>query len=191
MLIGRVGDNGQPFPIGEHGSVTMPADGELFLGINDDYINDNSGSFRVEIGSPGTVGTSGRAEPEQPEPVSVTVPANRQWTSTNITVRRGQRISFSASGQIKWAPDASKTANPDGASMDADARQHYPVPAKGVGALVGRVGTNGQPFAVGAQGTVTMPADGELFLGVNDDFVVDNSGNFTVQISSASGERLR
>jgi hypothetical protein len=48
-LIARVG-NGEPFPIGGPAStVTMPAAGQLFLGNNDDDVNDNSGGFRVNI----------------------------------------------------------------------------------------------------------------------------------------------
>lgn len=48
-LIARVG-NGQPFPIGGPTStVAMPAAGQLFLGINDDDVNDNQGGFRVNL----------------------------------------------------------------------------------------------------------------------------------------------
>lgn len=47
-LIGRVG-NGQPFAIGNLTTVVMPAAGQLFLGVNDDHFDDNSGEFRVEI----------------------------------------------------------------------------------------------------------------------------------------------
>jgi hypothetical protein len=48
------------------------------------------------------------------------------------------------------------------------------------GALIGRIG-NGAPFAVGNQ-TITAPASGVLFLGVNDDQHADNKGNFQVVI---------
>lgn len=47
-LIGRIG-NGQPFAIGNLSTVVMPASGQLFLGVNDDHFEDNSGEFRVEI----------------------------------------------------------------------------------------------------------------------------------------------
>jgi hypothetical protein len=53
----------------------------------------------------------------------------------------------------------------------------------GTGALIGRVG-NGAPFPIG-RGTqpITMPANGPLMLGINDDVVQDNSGSFSVNIS--------
>ncbi|MBE3071464.1 MAG: hypothetical protein IMZ67_00680 [Acidobacteria bacterium] len=47
-LIGRVG-NGQPFAIGDQSSVPMPGAGALFLGVNDDVLTDNRGSFRVRV----------------------------------------------------------------------------------------------------------------------------------------------
>jgi len=47
-LIARIG-NGRPFPIGDQTSVPMPESGQLFLGINDDDLNDNQGGFRVNV----------------------------------------------------------------------------------------------------------------------------------------------
>ncbi len=120
--------------------------------------------------------------------MTVTVPANQAWTPTGLTVRSGESVSFNANGQIKWAQGASNVAGPDGARAAADSMQHYPVRGRNVGLLIGRVGPNGQPFAVGANNQVTMPASGELYLGVNDDYLVDNSGSFTVQITTGSGQ---
>ena len=50
-----------------------------------------------------------------------------------------------------------------------------------VGALLGRVGPVAV-FAIGNQTSVPMPADGRLFLGVNDDNVSDNQGEYTVDV---------
>jgi hypothetical protein len=56
-----------------------------------------------------------------------------------------------------------------------------PLPGVVGGLLIGRVG-NGQPFAIGANADITMPANGRLYLGINDDYPGDNSGNFVVQM---------
>jgi hypothetical protein len=50
-LIGRVGDNSSDyFFIGnERGPIRMRSSGRLFLGVNDDVLQDNSGSFRVIV----------------------------------------------------------------------------------------------------------------------------------------------
>jgi hypothetical protein len=48
-LIGRVGDDA-PFFIGaDTGPIRVRSGGPLFLGINDDYLQDNRGSFRVIV----------------------------------------------------------------------------------------------------------------------------------------------
>lgn len=48
-LIGRIGD-GDPFFIGgDRGEIRVRDSGPLYLGINDDVLQDNSGSFRVTI----------------------------------------------------------------------------------------------------------------------------------------------
>ena len=52
-LIGRVGYNGKPFPIGRTRTpIAMPKSGELFLGINDFIFRDNAGAFAVTISQP-------------------------------------------------------------------------------------------------------------------------------------------
>jgi hypothetical protein len=48
-LIGRI-DNGDPFFIGNRRTVRAALSGRLYLGVNDDYLEDNSGSFRVMVG---------------------------------------------------------------------------------------------------------------------------------------------
>jgi hypothetical protein len=47
-LIGRI-DNGLPFGIGDQATINAPASGLLYLGTNDDNVNDNSGQFQVVI----------------------------------------------------------------------------------------------------------------------------------------------
>jgi len=49
-LIGRIGEGSDIFFIGaEGGPIRMRADGRLYLGINDDMLNDNSGALRVTV----------------------------------------------------------------------------------------------------------------------------------------------
>jgi hypothetical protein len=59
-LIGRVG-NGQAFGIGNQaGPLSMPAAGVLFLGVNDDNVDDNRGAFTVTVTALPTTITSQR-----------------------------------------------------------------------------------------------------------------------------------
>lgn len=48
-LIGRIGNNGRPFGIGDQASVPMPAAGMLYLAVNDDERGDNAGEFIVVL----------------------------------------------------------------------------------------------------------------------------------------------
>ena len=49
-LIGRTGNRNDVFYIGgESGPIQVRDGGRLYLGINDDFLNDNSGSFRVTV----------------------------------------------------------------------------------------------------------------------------------------------
>jgi hypothetical protein len=49
-LIGKIGQNGDPFFIGSDTQpIRVRASGRLFVGINDDVLQDNSGSLRVTI----------------------------------------------------------------------------------------------------------------------------------------------
>ena len=49
-LIGRVGENGDAFLIGDDpGPFRVRGSGRLYLGVNDDYFGDNTGSLRVVV----------------------------------------------------------------------------------------------------------------------------------------------
>jgi hypothetical protein len=125
-----------------------------------------------------TVGTGGQAVPAG----AIQVDANRAWTDTGVNVRKGDRVAFSTTGQvaIRQNTPANEMLGPDGSPTEN--RAGAPVASIGVGALIGRVGT-GRPFAIGSNAQpITMPANGRLYLGVNDAGPGDNSGAFVVTI---------
>jgi hypothetical protein len=47
-LIARIG-SGAPFLVGTQTQIQAPAAGQLFLGINDSYLQDNEGTFQVQV----------------------------------------------------------------------------------------------------------------------------------------------
>lgn len=115
---------------------------------------------------------------------AISVNANQPWTDTGITVKKGDRLSFITSSQIQIAqgPNAEFTAAADGSGNFNVPRTNYPVPAMAVGGLIARAG-NSAPFPIGSNTQpITMPANGRLYLGVNDDQFGDNSGAFIVSI---------
>jgi hypothetical protein len=127
------------------------------------------------------VATSGTSGATTLAPGAVRVDANTAWNNTGIVVRRGDRVSFSTTGQINFGTTPDMVAGPDG--NDKLRGPQYPVAAMPVGGLIGRVG-NGAPFPIGSNSqAVTMPANGTLMLGVNDNDHRDNAGFFSVVIT--------
>ncbi len=116
------------------------------------------------------------------------VPATLSWSPTNIFVRQGDRVTFRASGEITVGPN--DLATPDGTKTprrDSTA----PLPNTLVGALIGRVGASAI-FGIGTQGVpITMPATGQLLLGVNEGSrnMSDNSGEFRVMVTTQGSSR--
>jgi len=53
--------------------------------------------------------------------------------------------------------------------------------------LVAKIGEAGAPFYVGEGITIVAPASGELFIGVNDDNFVDNTGQWTATVDVRPG----
>ena len=120
-----------------------------------------------------------------PPPGSITVNGNQPWTNTGVNVKKGDRISFSAVGQVRVASGSSAdvVADPNGAANFPAPRTNYPYPGIAVGGLIAKVG-NDRPFAIGTiTQPISMPDDGRLYLGVNDDGFGDNSGAFYVTIT--------
>jgi len=144
---------------------------------------------------PAASGTTGSATSQglpatlPPTGGQIRVPANQPWTDTGITVRKGDRVTFNATGQIQLSSAATDTAGPAGAPSGR--RPSGPMPLVLAGGLLGRVGPVAM-FAIGTQTTALgMPADGRLFLGVNDDDVNDNRGEFVVDVRPESTTNRR
>ena len=139
------------------------------------YIAPNAARTALNAPPAAAVGTSGTAA------TSVRVNATQSWTDTGITVNAGDRLAFSASGQIAFGKGPGQVADPNGNA--AERRANYPDPSVPVGALIGKIG-NSAPFAIGMQTQpLGMPASGRLMLGINDNELGDNSGFFTVTVS--------
>ncbi len=110
---------------------------------------------------------------------AIRVPANEQWTVTTMRVSRGERVQFTAAGEVQLSGAADDKATAAG-SLKGRTAANAPMPGVLAGALIGRIG-NGAPFAIGNQTVpLPMPDSGLLWLGINDDSVSDNSGHLVV-----------
>jgi Ca2+-binding EF-hand superfamily protein len=127
-------------------------------------------------GAPGTIGALGN----QVAGETIRVNSQLRWTDTGITVRQGDIIRFQTSGQIQLSDNSSDMAGSAG-STNRRMAPDSPISNVFAGALIGRIG-NFQAFPIGDQAQITAPVSGRLYLGVNDDHLPDNRGEFIVTL---------
>jgi hypothetical protein len=145
------------------------------------YVNPGTArQMYASILNPAAAATSGTT-PVQAG-ADIVVSSRNQWTSTGITVRRGETLSFRTTGEIQLSPDTADIASVAGSKTGRRPAANAPMPNELAGALIARIG-NSRPFGIGDQTSWPVPASGVLFLGINDDSLGDNNGEFRVEIS--------
>ena len=111
----------------------------------------------------------------------VIVNSSVRWTDTGITVRAGQTLTFDADGQIRMSDNGNDTASAGGSATGRRAADS-PVPSAPAGGLIARIG-NRAPVYVGDRQALRVPVSGRLYLGVNDDYLQDNEGQYRVTVN--------
>lgn len=102
------------------------------------------------------------------------------WKDTGVEVRAGQAVYFNATGRVRWGPNRQDGPAGERNSPRNDAR---PMPSRPAAALIGRVGDGDDVFFIGDEdGLIRMRSSGRLYLGVNDDYLKDNTGSFRVTV---------
>lgn len=110
----------------------------------------------------------------------VNVDAAVAWKDTGIDVRPVQTLYFSAGGRVRWGPK--RQDGPAGEDRSPYNAQR-PIAGRPAAGLIGRIGEAGDYFFIGGdKGPVRMRAGGRLYLGINDDYLSDNSGAFRVTV---------
>jgi len=111
----------------------------------------------------------------------IVVSANVPWVDAGIEVRDGQRIYIRAGGQVVWG--RGRKDGPEG-EKNSPFNPGRPIPNRPGACLIGRVGDRGSdPFYIGdEQGAIRIRGNGKLFLGINDDDLRDNTGNWRVTV---------
>ena len=147
-------------------------------------------------GAPASGGGADR--PQDMVPLKeLVVPGNAGWVDTGIDVEEDQELFFLCEGEIslqRGNPEAS--CGPDGTDIQG---LQQPVPDHNLGAFVGKVGMVmsvrtdektgeeikeelARAFFIGRARTVVIPMTGRLFLGINENVVRDNDGEFRVLV---------
>ena len=114
-------------------------------------------------------GTSGRA---------IVIGADRQWVDTGINVQANDMVSINANGQIRVARDGGVMT---AAGVSSGRTAGATMPTANVGGLVARFGDSA-PLFIGESRSFRTALAGRLYLGVNDNFFDDNTGQFNVTV---------
>src|SRR5262249_32671367 len=125
-------------------------------------------------------GDDRRGRPSGMRERSVSVDSWTAWSDSGIDVRGGQTLYFSATGRVRWGPN--RQDGPAG-ERNSPNNPNRPIPGRPAAALIGRVGDSNDYFFIGDdEGAIRMRASGRLYLGVNDDYLKDNTGSFRVTV---------
>jgi len=134
---------------------------------------DGGGGF----GNSGGSGGGGR-RPAGMRERALVVESTVDWNDTGIDVRAGQTIFVEASGQVRWGRDR---RDGPGGERNSPFNAGRPMPNRPAAALIGRIGRD--VFFIGDdRGPIQIRGGGRLELGVNDDYLPDNSGSFRVTV---------
>ena len=126
------------------------------------------------------------APPKKPEVTEVPVSekslgvlAAADWTSTEITIRKGQRVVITATGTVDIG--GNRRTGADGAAAISDPKKL--MADRPTGSLIAVIGDDNDDFIPIGSGTEFIATrDGILFLSVNEGDLRDNSGSFTTRV---------
>ena len=108
------------------------------------------------------------------------VSADVPWNDSGIDVRAGQTIYFEAHGQVRWGRD--RRDGPAG-ERNSPSNPNRPMGNRNAAALIGKIGSGNDLFFIGDDtGPIRARSSGRVYLGINDDVLTDNSGNFRVVV---------
>ena len=168
--------------------ITQPTTGVKFAAL---------ASLVVVLVFPGLVAWAQTASAEvgTNKSYEIDVPGTKEWVDTNIDVRGGAKLRFTATGKITYKADTSYsgkmrtsgTFGPAGLPRGwADLVHQYAVKDAGHGALIGRIGSDAyaQAFLVGESKEYDVPVAGRLYLGINQSMseAASAEGSFHVKI---------
>ena len=124
---------------------------------------------------------------------TLTVPSNHPWTDTGVDLRINDTVFVDATGNVSFSaeiPSVSPNGDQPACLVNPNPRVPYVAPELPCHSLIGRIGLSGPIFEVGSSGRFRATAAGRLYLGVNDNFFPDNSGNWTVRIALQATARF-
>ncbi len=146
--------------------------------FEDTHLTDNSSSEKPYQPVPSTPKKPDATETPVTEK-SLGVLAAADWTSTELTIRKGQRVVISSNGTVDIG--GNRRTGPDGAAGINDPKKL--MGDRPTGSLIAVIGDDNDDFIPIGSGTEFIATrDGILFLSVNEGDLRDNSGSFTTRV---------
>ncbi len=195
VLLAGIGQdaNSPSIVIGKSREFVADHDGMLYFTVNHGETRGATGAFSVTVqvdqnyNAPNTGNTGNTGTGSTGQERSFTVRANQDWLDTGIEVTPGMQFEIIAEGTIDIG-GGYRSVGPEGETRARVSSSRYPVQDAGVGALLTKIryrdGRDSNILVVGRQGggKVDQGEYGRLLLGINDDYLRDNSGSFTVRV---------
>ena len=174
-LIGRIGTDGSPFPVGDQRLVVAPSSGRLFLGVNDRDVGNNGGAFALRVTT--------RVPHDRTGSATVSIPATEGWIDTGVELAGEDILAVTASGTVDNYTGDERTCDPTGVPDTTNHGANILACANHA-SLLGRIGATGAPFLIGLGRSGPAPAAGRLYLSVNDEVTTDNAGKFGATVTT-------
>lgn len=126
-------------------------------------------------------GAPGTANGGQPAMKEVTVPVDQAWTDTGVFCAANGTINVKASGQATY-DETEAPVGPDGLTSGElfESRVYRDADTA---SLIGSLDTFSEPFFVGYAARYECPVDGWLLLGINDNDLAGNRGEFWAAVT--------
>jgi hypothetical protein len=122
----------------------------------------------------------------QPAPPAGVSGVDGMWQTTGIALTAGQPVTVTATGT--WS-DAGVALTAAGSGSSTVTGTNCPLSGQPLMALIGRIGTTGTPFLIGAAKTWTPATSGILYLAPQDNWYTtwNNTGSLSVSVCLAAG----
>lgn len=120
-----------------------------------------------------------------PTATGSSVVASQVWTDTGVALHVGDEVAVSAVGRIHFGQPPIDSVAPSGLPRSgycatfAGHERPWPAPTLACWSLIGRI-ASGPPFQIADATSFRVASAGELFVGINDNDLADNTGTWTV-----------
>ncbi len=109
------------------------------------------------------------------------MPVDQPWTDTGVSCAAGDTINIRASGNA-WFDSENSFSSPEGLVSGTSSESRV-ASGQYTAAMLGALDTVDEPFYVGYATTYVCPVGGRLSLGVNDDSLNGNEGEYTAAVT--------